>query len=157
MTKTTLNAGELRRVLIYVAEEIRKEEAALNALDSAVGDGDHGITMRLGFDAVKAMLEREDETATISSIFASTGQAFISSTGGAIGVIMGKMFLSSAAALRGVFDFGAPELKMSLVAMETAVGAVGKAKPGDKTILDAILRSIWQKPTGLVCTVLPDH
>jgi dihydroxyacetone kinase-like protein len=48
------------------------------------------------------------------------------------------MLLSGSAALRGIRDFGTFEFKTMLVAMETAVGAGGKVKPGDKTILDAI-------------------
>jgi dihydroxyacetone kinase-like protein len=138
MTKAVLNTGDLRRIVIHAADEFRREEANLNALDAAVGDGDHGITMRLGFEAVKENLERGDDAATISSILEKSGEAFMSAAGGAIGVILAKMLLSGGAALRGVADFGTPELKTMLVAMERAVSAGGKVKPGDKTILDAI-------------------
>lgn len=139
MTKTVLNAGDLRHIVIHMADEIRKEESHLNALDAAVGDGDHGITMRLGFEAVKEILAGSDEGGeTISSILEKSGYAFMNGAGGAIGVILAKMLLSGSTALRGVTSFGTSELKTMLVAMETAVSARGKVKPGDKTILDAI-------------------
>ena len=51
----TLNAADFRRGLLSIADKIIESETRLNALDAAVGDGDHGITMRLGFEASRAV------------------------------------------------------------------------------------------------------
>jgi len=134
----SLNAVDFRRGLVFVADKIIESEARLNALDAAVGDGDHGITMRLGFEAVKHRLTQLEDDATFDRLLMEAAQAFMSVTGGAIGVILAKMLMGGGSALRGISEFGTPELSLMLAGMATAVGKAGKAKPGDKTILDAI-------------------
>jgi len=47
----------------------------LNALDAAVGDGDHGITMRLGFEAVKQRLTQLEDSATFDRLLVEAAQA----------------------------------------------------------------------------------
>jgi len=121
-----------------MADNVIAAEARLNALDAAIGDGDHGITMRLGFEAVKERLAQIEDDAPFDRLLVEAAQAFMGATGGAIGVILAKMLMGAGAALRGVAEFGTPELSLMLAGMESAVGKAGKAKPGDKTILDAI-------------------
>ena len=55
-----------------------------------------------------------------------------------MGIILGKSLLSVGASLRDAKEFATPELKTMLAAMETAISQAGKAKPGDKTILDGV-------------------
>jgi dihydroxyacetone kinase-like protein len=138
MTSANLNAADLRRALLFTADRIIEAEPRLNALDAAIGDGDHGITMRLGFEAVKQRLSASSNEATLDQLLLESAQAFLGVTGGAIGVIMTKMLMGAGAALRGAAELGTPELNAMLAAMEIAVSKTGKAKPGDKTILDGI-------------------
>jgi len=133
-----ITAPDLRRMICFVAEAIGKEEAHLNSLDAAIGDGDHGITMRVGFEAVKAKVSGLDASATIDGILAESGTAFMGATGGAIGVLLGKMLMAAGASLKGKQEIGAAEFQSLLASMETALVATGKAKPGDKTLLDAV-------------------
>ena len=128
-------------MLIFIADEIARHEAALNALDAAVGDGDHGITMRIGFEAIRDRLGQIDPATPIDGILRESGSAFLGATGGAIGVVMGKMLLAGGKALQGVQEIRAPQFRVLLTAMETSVAAAGKVKPGDRTILDAIHRA----------------
>lgn len=125
-------------MLIFVANEIVRREADLNALDAAVGDGDHGITMRIGFEAIRDRLAELDPATPIDAILRESGTAFLGATGGAIGVVMGKMLMAGGKALQGVEEIGAPEFRLLLISMETSVATTGKVKPGDRTILDAI-------------------
>lgn len=129
---------ELREILRFVSESVAKEESRLNALDAAIGDGDHGITVRVGFQAVRESIETAPTGADISTILGNAGKSFMNATGGAIGVILGKMLMCGQKTLSGRETLGADELRCWLEAMESAVTAVGKAKPGDKTILDAV-------------------
>lgn len=138
MPNRNITAPDLRRMICFVAEAIGKEEAHLNSLDAAIGDGDHGITMRVGFEAVKAKVSGLDASATIDGILAESGTAFMGATGGAIGVLLGKMLMAAGASLKGKQEIGAAEFQALLASMETALVAAGKAKPGDKTILDAV-------------------
>ena len=138
ITPTGVTPIGLRQLLAFVAEAIAREEASLNALDAAIGDGDHGITMRIGFGAVKTRVAKLPDTAEIDVILRESGMAFIGATGGAIGVLLGKMLMAAGAALKGRPEIGPAEFRVVLDSMETALASAGKAKPGDKTLLDAV-------------------
>ena len=56
MAPNSINAADLRQMLAFVSETMVREEAYLTSLDAAIGDGDHGITMRVGFNAIKQKL-----------------------------------------------------------------------------------------------------
>lgn len=129
---------ELRDILLFVAQAVAQEESTLNALDSAIGDGDHGITMRLGFQAVANRLTDLPSDTGIDVILGESGRAFMGARGGAIGVILGKRLSAGKTALQGCDSIGPSELAVWLSATESAVASSGKARPGDKTILDAV-------------------
>jgi phosphoenolpyruvate---glycerone phosphotransferase subunit DhaL len=138
MKRTTIGAMELREILLFVSEAVSREESRLNALDAAIGDGDHGISVTVGFRAVRKAIEDTPDCKSISTILGNAGRAFIGATGGAIGIIFGRMLACGEQALKGRESLGADELKRWLDAMESTITAVGKAKVGDKTILDAV-------------------
>lgn len=138
MAVTGIDPRRLSQMLVFVAGDIARHEAELNELDAAVGDGDHGITMRIGFEAIRDRLGQIDPATPIDGILRESGSAFLGATGGAIGVVMGKMLLAGAKALQGVQEIRAPQFQLLLTSMETSVAAAGKVKPGDRTILDAI-------------------
>lgn len=138
MPPTSINAADLRAMLAYVAETLVREEPYLTSLDSAIGDGDHGITMRVGFAAIKNKVSGLADGAGIDTILREAGLAFMGSTGGAIGVLLGKMLMAAGSAMKGQAEIGGAELRTVMSSMETALVAAGKAKPGDKTLLDAV-------------------
>ena len=138
MATPSISALDVRQMLDFVGRKIIAQEASLNSLDAAVGDGDHGITMRLGFQAISDALSELDPGVGLDVIFRKAGMSFMGTTGGAIGVIFGKMLVSAAGALHGVERFGTVEFKILLREMELAVMNTGKARVGDKTILDAV-------------------
>ena len=138
MDAASITPAGLRQLLAFVAEAISREEGSLNALDAAIGDGDHGITMRIGFGAVNTKVRELPEAAEIGVILRESGMAFMGATGGAIGVLLGKMLIAAGAALKGRPEIGPAEFRLVLESMETALASAGKAKPGDKTLLDAV-------------------
>jgi dihydroxyacetone kinase-like protein len=138
MNTEGIDPRALRRCLERAAAVIAAEESHLNALDSAIGDGDHGITMRTGFFAVTERLATLAEEASLEKVLKEAGSAFMGATGGAIGALLGGMFMAGGTALTGRSAIGVQELKLLLEAMEASLVRMGKAKPGDKTILDAV-------------------
>lgn len=138
MNPATITAPGLRQMLAFVAEAIAHEETNLNALDAAIGDGDHGITMRVGFRAISSKLGSLPQSAGIDAILRESGMAFMGATGGAIGVLLGKMLMAAGAALKGSQEIGPAELRIFFNTMERALAGAGKAQPGDKTVLDAV-------------------
>jgi dihydroxyacetone kinase-like protein len=135
---TSLNVLDLRKMLGSAGRAVIAKEADLNSLDAAIGDGDHGITMRLGFQAIEKTLGELSPDAGLDEVFRKAGMSFMATTGGAIGVIFGKMLMACATPLRGAQHFGAREFRLMLQAMDSSVTNTGKVKVGDKTIFDAV-------------------
>jgi phosphoenolpyruvate---glycerone phosphotransferase subunit DhaL len=133
-----MDSKDLKDALALAAARFQQAEGRLNELDGAIGDGDHGITMRIGFDAVRTAVGELGDDVPPDKILRTAGMAFMGATGGAIGVILGKALSAGGMALRGIEQVGSAEFLAMLKSMENAVAIAGKAKPGDKTILDSI-------------------
>ncbi|MFB7476589.1 dihydroxyacetone kinase subunit DhaL [Kitasatospora sp. NPDC056184] len=121
-----------------LAAAVEKEHGRLTELDSAIGDGDHGSNLRRGFTAVLAALDAP-APAGPGAVLTRTGTTLISKVGGASGPLYGKAFRAIGAALPqpGEAPADAAGLGEALAAGLRAVRELGKAEPGDKTIVDA--------------------
>jgi len=126
--------GWVRRFAAVVAGN----RTYLTDLDSAIGDADHGANLDRGLQAALARieaLEGEDVTAALRA----AGSALISTVGGASGPLYGSLFLQFGAAAAGHDWYGLIEWAAGLDAGIAAIVRLGKAGPGDKTMLDALL------------------
>ncbi len=110
----------------------------LTELDAAIGDGDHGANMDRGFQAVEARL-RDVADEDIGAILKTTGMTLISTVGGASGPLYGTFFLRLAAATAGKSELALADWAAALRAGVEGVIARGKAQPGDKTMVDALV------------------
>nr|BFD93620.1 dihydroxyacetone kinase subunit DhaL [Kitasatospora sp. Xyl93] len=117
-----------------IAAAVEKEHARLTELDSAIGDGDHGSNLRRGFAAALAALDGLHPDGP-GAVLTRTGTTLISKVGGASGPLYGKAFRAIGAALPGPAAPAA--VAEALSAGLDAVRLLGKAEPGDKTIVDA--------------------
>ncbi len=133
-----MDARALKDALALAAVKFHQAEGRLNELDGALGDGDHGITVRISFDAIGTAIGALDDNVAPEAILRAAGMAFMGATGGAIGVIFGRALSAGGLALRGTLQVGPSEFLAMLKSMENAVATAGKVKPGDKTILDSI-------------------
>jgi dihydroxyacetone kinase-like protein len=112
---------------------LAENRAALNDLDRAIGDGDHGENMDRGFRAVAAKLEAgTDDVAGVLKLVAST---LMSTVGGAAGPLYGTAFLRAAKATSG--DVDAAGLVALIAGALEGIVVRGKASPGEKTMVDA--------------------
>jgi len=137
MTKSNLDTEEVRQMLLFMADRIIAAEPILSEADRHLGDGDHGLGMARGFGAVKAKLEASD-CANIANVFGTAGMAMLSTMGGASGAIFGTMFRAGGKATEGRANFDSAALADFLDAALTGIMARGGAKPGDKTMIDAL-------------------
>jgi len=126
-----------RRALLEVARAVEQEKGRLCELDGAIGDGDHGTSMARGFRLVAERLA-SDESADVGAVLSVTGTALVSSVGGVTGVVFGTFFLSAAKAAGGKPAIGTAELSAMFAAGLEGVQLRGKAKPGDKSMVDAL-------------------
>src|SRR5256712_9580929 len=106
-------------------------------LDAAIGDGDHGINMDRGFQTVLVKLAPVRDK-DVGTLLKTTGMALVGSVGGAGGPLYGTFFLRAGAALDGKTEVSDRDLVGALEAGLKGGVERGKAKPNDKTMVDAL-------------------
>lgn len=137
MAKDNLSVEETKAMLLTVADAIIAAEPILTDADRALGDGDHGIGMTRGLTATREALAGV-EFESVAKVFSAAGMAMISSMGGASGAIFGTLFRAGGKALKESETFGSQELAKLLTSANEAIMKRGGAKPGDKTMIDAL-------------------
>ncbi|WP_328477404.1 dihydroxyacetone kinase subunit DhaL [Actinoplanes sp. NBC_00393] len=118
------------------AGAVAAESDRLTRLDSAIGDGDHGVNLNRGFAAVVAALDGTPPDA-VGAVFVKAGTTLISKVGGASGPLYGSALRALGKALPPGTEVELPALAGGLNAGLEAVRKLGGAEPGDKTIVDA--------------------
>jgi phosphoenolpyruvate---glycerone phosphotransferase subunit DhaL len=136
--KNSITLDETRDLLRFIAQGMISSQDELTDADRAVGDGDHGVGMSRGFEAVISMLA-DDNSIDLQGLFKKAGMALITSAGGASGIIFGTWFIGGAKGLAGKKFFDSDCLLIFLQEGLKAVQERGKANAGDKTMVDVIL------------------
>jgi dihydroxyacetone kinase-like protein len=119
------------------AQVIADNEAMLTDLDAQIGDADHGANMNRGFKAVITKLPAQEDK-DIGTIFKSVGMTLLSTVGGAGGPLYSTIFMQLGKTLAGKDEFDLIDWANGLEAAEKGVQNLGKASPGDKTMIDAL-------------------
>jgi len=119
------------------ADIVRRHAGLLTRLDAALGDGDHGDNLLIGFAAVEEALAAEPPT-ELSEVLSSVGAALVSSVGGASGPLYGGAFLEAGFAARGRAELDVRGLAALLRAATDGLARRGRCNVGDKTIFDAL-------------------
>jgi dihydroxyacetone kinase-like protein len=133
----TVTYDDARAWVRRFTAEMAENKGQLTKLDSAIGDGDHGINMDRGMQAALAKAE-ELEGPDIGALFKAVGMALVSKVGGAGGPLYGSFFMQLGAATAGKEELGAQDWRAALEAGVKGVQARGKAERGDKTMVDAL-------------------
>ncbi len=133
-----LTPDQTRLMMLQVADAIIVAEPLLSQADRDLGDGDHGLGMKRGMEAVKAQLAALTP-ASVEQVFVTTGTAMMSSMGGASGALFGTVFRAGGKALAGRAAFDAEGVALLLQAATEGVQKRGGAKVGDKTMVDALV------------------
>ncbi|MDO0929048.1 DAK2 domain-containing protein [Streptomyces sp. TG1A-8] len=140
-TGAAFTEGWMRRF----AASARATEAQLTALDQQVGDGDFGTNLRAGLDATVTALDTEAVTvastagraARAGGPLQTAATAFLDGVGGTSGPLFGLLLEELAVAAAGpALDLTA--LRAGLTGGLAAIQRVGEARPGDKTLVDAL-------------------
>lgn len=137
MPKTGLSLQETKDMFMYVAEQMIASKDLLTEADKVIGDGDHGIGMANGFQAVINKLAAEEFT-SLGEMCQAIGFALMMSIGGASGAIFGTLYQGAAKPLAEETSFTSASLNTLLESGLEAVKKRGKANPGDKTMVDAL-------------------
>lgn len=139
---TELNGEDTRNMLLYVADKIIANKPYLTEVDSAIGDGDHGIGMAGGMQKAKKKLLKMEGTENAYGLFETAGQAMLMSMGGASGVIFGSLYLAGAKGMEPKTVLTAQDFSQMERKSLTAIQERGGAHPGDKTMVDALAPAV---------------
>ncbi len=137
-----LAAGIVEAWLRRSAAVIHERRTWLTDLDAAIGDGDHGINLDRGFSAVIADLDAlttpPDDPA---ALLVAAGRRILGAVGGASGALYGRGLIRAGESVAG----GPPPRDGAVLALGAAIDAIaalGRAAPGDKTMLDALIPAL---------------
>ncbi|MEU8031491.1 dihydroxyacetone kinase subunit DhaL [Streptomyces sp. NPDC049099] len=136
-----LDADFFRRWMAATAASVDREAGRLTALDSAIGDADHGSNLQRGFTAVRTALEKEAPD-TPGGVLTLAGRQLISTVGGASGPLYGTLLRRTGKALGDAAEVSTDQLAEALRAGVDGVMALGGAAPGDKTMIDALAPAV---------------
>lgn len=138
---------QVREMLLYAAEQIIDSKPYLTQIDSAIGDGDHGIGMALGMEKAKLALE-SCETGNVYALFSDMGRAMLMSMGGASGVIFGTMFMGGTTGKSPASQLDSAAFAQLMKDSLAAIQKRGGASEGDKAMVDALAPAVRALETG---------
>jgi dihydroxyacetone kinase-like protein len=123
------------------AGEMGEHRQELVRLDTAIGDGDHGTNMDRGMRKALEKVEAAEQ-ADAGTVLKTVAMALVSSVGGAAGPLYGTLFLQMGGALAGQGEVDLSGWTEAWRKGLEGVQARGKAQPGDKTMVDALIPAI---------------
>lgn len=133
-------AGHVGAVFEAIVEAIDDAADELGRMDSVAGDGDHGIGMQRGAHAAReAAIAAVEAGAGAGTTLARAADAWSDRAGGTSGAIWATILRSLGASLGDDAEVTAPAVATAAGAAKDAVMGFGKAKVGDKTMIDAIV------------------
>lgn len=131
-----MNAADTHHWMQRFFAAFDREQQALTEMDRRSGDGDFGANLRSALGRARTALETA-ETATPGEVFDVVSTAFLH-TGGTSGPLFGMWFRQLAKATRAP-EIGVAELAAGFADGTATVQRLGGAKPGDKTMVDALV------------------
>ena len=136
-----MDSHEVRGMLLAAAEKIIESKPYLTQVDSAIGDGDHGIGMALGMEKARLALEACPD-GNVYALFSDMGRAMLMSMGGASGVIFGTLFMGGAKGKTPSAELDLPAFAQLMKDSLAAIQKRGGAGVGDKTMVDALYPAV---------------
>lgn len=131
-----------RELLLAIAERIIASKPLLTELDSAIGDGDHGIGMARGMEQAISALSLMTEGENCYKLFQEMGKTMLMSMGGASGVIFGTLFMGGAKGKKSKNQLDSSDFAELFRGGLEAIQKRGGAQLGDKTMIDALVPAV---------------
>jgi len=125
-----------RSLVETLARRVIEHADELTQLDQAIGDGDHGVNMKRGFEAVLADLDALSGS-NAAALFNGVGRTLVMKVGGASGPLYGTFFMQLGKAWPATLN--AATLHTVCLGAVDAVAARGKSHAGQKTLLDVLM------------------
>ena len=136
-----MTSEQVRDWIRGFAAAIAEHRQELVRLDTAIGDGDHGTNLDRGMKKAVEKLE-STESGDVGADLKAVGMALVSSVGGAAGPLYGTLFMQMGSVTGGRSELDLEGWTAALEAGVKGVQARGRAEPGDKTMVDALLPAL---------------
>ena len=134
--KKELNTNEFIQIILSICDNVEKEKDYLSELDRATGDGDHGVTMSIGWNAVKEKITTLDDNLTFDKICIQIASSFLSAVGASAGPLYATALMRGGAKLKDLSVINSSHISDFFEAAANGIQDRGKANLGDKTMLD---------------------
>lgn len=138
---SVITAEQLHDALLALCDTIEQQKEYLSEVDGAIGDGDHGVNMAKCFRGVKAKLEPADNS-DVGAILSLIGMEVMNSVGGAMGALYGTLFINLSTKSTGKGEVNLNDLAEMFADGLNGVQTIGKAKVGDKTLVDTLAPAV---------------
>ncbi len=135
-TDGTVTPDVFRAMMLAAADAIHANRDWLSELDGVIGDGDHGVTMDIGWTAVRKILSTEQD-GTISELSDAMGKAFLDAVGASSGPLYASAFRKAGEAVADRLNLNADGMVAWIEGLCAGIQARGGAQVGDKTMIDA--------------------
>lgn len=136
-----ITTATLLNWLRHAAALIHEHRERLTELDAAIGDADHGFNLDRGFAAVVEALPPHGDS-DAGTVLQLAGMRLIATVGGASGPLYGTAFRRAGRLVEGRQTLNSGEVLAILHAFLEGIKAMGKAEPGDKTMVDALTPAV---------------
>jgi dihydroxyacetone kinase-like protein len=129
---------QFKQLFVEIANRIEHVKDELSELDRQLGDGDHGVTMSIGWQAIADQI-RQSEASDCGTLLKEIAMAFLNAVGSSVGPLYATAFLRGSTALQGKTELTHRDLVSFWEAAIQGIQERGKAKIGDKTMMDTWL------------------
>lgn len=136
-----MNYDSLCKIITSISDIMTENKDYLVSLDQQNGDGDLGISMSAGYEAVKNYVIASEER-DLGKLLMKCSSVFNEAAPSSLGTITAFGFMGMAKALKGKEEATFAECADALDAGLNKIMEKAKSKPGEKTILDALYPAI---------------
>lgn len=141
MSELAITRQDLVFVLQKTAVGLKQHVDELRDLDAALGDGDLGVTVELGANAMLTYLSAPDEADT-GRMLAKLGMDINKVNPSTFGTLLASAFMGAGKAVLNKADLTTGDLLAMGYGAIDAIKKRGKAEAGDKTMLDALVPAV---------------
>lgn len=137
----TFNSEDIKKILISIRNVMEQNKNFLIELDSALGDGDLGLTMCAGFNSIVDGF-KDSEDKDIGVLLSKAGLIMADSAASTMGTLVATAIMRAGGAVKGLTEISAKEFAEMGEASINGIKMRGKAELGDKTILDSLIPAV---------------
>jgi len=137
----TIGIEDMGRMIRAAADKIRANRDDLSKLDSAIGDGDHGMTIARAMGIAEKVIAESDKK-ELKGLLKDVGWGVMGVDGGATGPLLGSFLMGLGNGIDELERIDCPMLAAMFEAGLAAVRRQSKAQIGDKTLMDVLLPAV---------------